>query len=235
MKAEHRRELQTNVLADQMGRLIKGMKTPGRTSSALGWTFAALIIVAIVVWQYLAGSALTDSSALWLDADAATHDNPVSMMKRLGDLGQDNPGTLAGRTANFELARMFFEEGESVSTSTLRTDSLKSLEHARDLYEELSRNCADEPLLKQEALMGVAKAQESLAGSKNPAATQDDLEKAIASYKRLANAYPDSFLGKAAADRAKALEVGMNEVVKFYQDLYEGSASKPKMEIGATP
>jgi hypothetical protein len=234
MKAEHRHQLQTNVLADQMGRFYQSMKSPGQTSSVLGWTLGGLLIAAVVAWQYLAGTALTDGSALWLNADAATHDNPNTMLARLENLGGDNPGTLAGRTALFETARLMFEMGERDDAFMSRADSAKSLGRARDLYEELSRECADEPLLRQEALMGVAKAEESLAGSKDPANAEEDLQKALESYKKLANAYPDSFQGKAAAERIKVLQGQMTEVAKFYQDFYS-APSKPKAEPIAVP
>jgi hypothetical protein len=226
MKAEHRHQLQTNVLADQMGRLYQNMKSPGQTSSVLGWTLGGLLIVAVVAWQYLAGTALTDGSALWLNADAATHDDPSSMLRRLEILADDSHGTLAGRTARFEVARLMFEMGERDDAIMSRAESVKSLGRARDLYEELSRECADEPLLRQEALMGVAKAEESLAGSKDPANAEEDLKKALESYKKLANEYPDSFQGKAAAARIKVLEGQMTEVAKFYQDLYSAPTSK---------
>ena len=44
MKAEKRHQLQRNVLADQMGRLLQGMRSSSNTASGLVWTFVILTL-----------------------------------------------------------------------------------------------------------------------------------------------------------------------------------------------
>src|SRR5438132_9452135 len=75
MKAEHRKELQTNFLADRMGRLMQGMKAGPQTSgSVVIWVLAALTIGTIVAW-YVAGMN-SNRSPLWVrfEKDSADHD-----------------------------------------------------------------------------------------------------------------------------------------------------------------
>src|SRR5262249_53330511 len=52
MKAEHRKELQTNALADRMGRLLQRMKTPPKKRSLLLWLLVIAAVVAVGVWWY---------------------------------------------------------------------------------------------------------------------------------------------------------------------------------------
>ncbi len=223
MKAEHRRELQTNALADSVGRFIQGIKSPGQSTNTLLWTFVLLAVVAYGVWQYLAAGARTNASALWLAVNTATHENPGKMDERLSELSKTNAGTFAARTASFELARKSLASGADASNPPLRSEALQALRQARDLYEKLSTQCTDSAILAQEALMGVAKAQEALAGSEKPEDAKKDLETAIASYLKLSKAYPQSLLGITAKDRAEDLQAKIDEVAKFYQSLAENT------------
>ncbi len=51
MKAEHRKELQTNYLADRMGRLMQGMKAgPQNTGSMVIWGEAATPVSTTAGW-----------------------------------------------------------------------------------------------------------------------------------------------------------------------------------------
>jgi hypothetical protein len=220
MKAEHRHQLHTNVLADRMGRLLQGMKSAPRSTSTLVWVFIVLIFATFVVWQYAASSLGRDRSALWTSLDQATHD-PGNGPGRLQALETVNPGTIAARAAAFQLARWKLQQGLGLIATDDRARAVPLLEEARVLYGKLVDQCTTDPLLAQEAMMGRATAEESLAIQ--PAATQEtqvdgkseeakgeehggSLNKALEYYRELAKKYPDSILGKKADERAKELE-----------------------------
>src|SRR5262245_50618170 len=50
MKAEHRKELQTNALADRMGRLLQSFKSRPRRTSLLIWLLVIGVIVGGFAW-----------------------------------------------------------------------------------------------------------------------------------------------------------------------------------------
>ena len=235
MKAEHRKELHTNLLADRMGRLVQGMKTAPRSTSITVWVFVVLALGTLGVWRIAAWSTQSNMSALWRSVDEATH-NPDEGRRQLDNIGKQNPGTLPGRAARFELARMQFEEGQTGLTSMFRrTQAIASLKGARDLYGKLAKECADAPLLAQEALMGVAKAEESLVGIADPENLEEklgSLDRAVEDYRQLSGKFPDSVLGKAAAQRALELEEQRSNVEGFYTELNQILAPRIKTESG---
>jgi hypothetical protein len=233
MKAAHRKELHTNLLADRMGRLVEGMKTAPRSTSLMVWVFVVLALGTLGVWRYAASATYSQRSALWVSVDTASH-NPENGIRQLANIGKEIPGSLAGRTARFELARIRLEQGQTSLTAFVqRAGAVESVEEARRLYGQLVNECADSPLLTQEAMMGVAKAEESLAGvadPKDPEKKLGDLGRALEDYQQLAAKYPDSVLGKAAAKRAEELQQQGSEVERFYKELNQIFASKPKTE-----
>ncbi len=226
MKAEHRHELQRNTLAEGMKRLVEGMKSNPRPTSTLIWVFVLVGLGIFAVWQYMASASQSRNVALWTQIDAATHD-PREGLGPLESIGRQYGNTLPGRTARFQVARLQFQRGQADLTSRRNEEAAKTLQEARDLYRRLTDECADAPLLAQEAMMSVAKADESLAGIDTPGAPEKDLKQALQEYQRLAKAYPKGDLGQEAGRRAKELEDNLADVTKFYQQLYDARASKP--------
>jgi len=235
MKAGHRQELQTNLLADRMGRLLRSMKTPRNTGAKVGWAFAILVIAIVVVWQIYASATQSGHSALWLKLDEAIHDfNPNRVPTELANVVHDGRGTFAARAARFDEARpKLDEEGQSPFSAFQRAEVAKLIKERRTIYEDLIDQCADQPILAQEAMMGVAKADESLIGITSPSDVQKDLDKALASYRRLAERYPNSVLGKAAQARITELEAKKSEVIKFYTELAQSTDLGKLPEPGA--
>src|SRR5208337_4486814 len=92
MKAEHRKELEKNVLRDRLGKVAEGVKDRSRIIGAvlLG------VVVVFLVYMWVSGSSTSKSSALW-ERLAQTTD-----ARGLEKLAADNRGSLPARTANFE-------------------------------------------------------------------------------------------------------------------------------------
>jgi tetratricopeptide (TPR) repeat protein len=231
MKAQHRHDLQTNILADRVGRLLQGMKSTPKSTSMLVWVLVLLSFGTFAVWQYWGHATETQHSAIWTEVDEATHD-PRASLSKLQSIGTEHPGSIAGRTATFELARYSMQrsyspEGTESFSASKNDQAITFLKEALRLYKELAPQCADSPLLAQEALMGIAKAKESLVG----VATEDDkddygtLDQALAAYQKLAEKYPESVLGKAARGRVTEIETKKPEIEKFYQQLRPAKAA----------
>jgi tetratricopeptide (TPR) repeat protein len=92
-----------------------------------------------------------------------------------------------------------------------RGQAIQRVEQARDLYAALSKESSDTPVLHQEALLGVAQAQESLG----------QVQEAVEAYQSLVNLYPDSKYPdcaavKVAKARVEYLQDPKNQVPEFY-------------------
>jgi hypothetical protein len=257
MKAEHRHQLHTNVLADRMGRVLQGMKSAPKTTSTLIWVFVLLALGTFAVWRYAASSTLKDRSQLWTRVDEITHDSslwnrvdrdskePLGALK-LQELAVENAGTIPVRAARFELARWHLRQGMEALTGSVRSDALPHLKRSKELYTELVPQCVDVPLLTQEAMMGMGTAEEALAGLVESAPAVDgsdaassepgkeerpagSLKKAVEYYRDLASKHPQSILGKKAAERANELEQQTSQVEQFY------AAANQKPALKAIP
>ena len=237
MKAEHRHQLHTNMLADRMNRLVQSVKsTPTRTSQ-LVWTLVLLTLVVIAVWQYLSYATQTDHSAQWTKITDDTHD-PLSGLESLVNFADNNKGTLAGRTALFQVARLRLQNGLNGIASFRNEHAIKSIKEALLLYADLAPRCPDAPLLAQEALMGVAKAKESLIGV--PVEDDDEktlytLDQAKDAYQELATTFPSSILGKSAASHVKELEEKSSQIDDFYKNKLHAAMKHPDLPSFPTP
>jgi hypothetical protein len=82
--------------------------------------------------------------------------------------------------------------------------------------------------------MGIAKAKESLIGvpaeeAKDQALGYGSLDQALSAYRELAEKYPQSFQGEAAARRVTQMESKGPEIEKFYQQQLRAAAKLPAM------
>ncbi len=232
MKAEHRKELHTNYLADRMGRLVQGMRSgPQSTGSTVAWVLISLTIGTIVVWYVTAMN--SNRSPLWVKFEEdATQRNLAGLEK----LTRDYPGTLPARASRFEIARVNLQSGLANLYSSQRDSAISQIKNAKRLYGELVKECAGDPILAPQALIGAAKAEEALVGipkGDNPAESEESLDKALGYYEELVKNYPKSFLAKTAQERIDNLGKTANDPAreaaeKFYQEMRKLVAEAPK-------
>jgi tetratricopeptide (TPR) repeat protein len=201
MKAEHRKELETNTLADHIGQFVQNLKQ-GPSRSALVWgTAIAVLILLIVAYRWIASNAASNDSGRWLRFDQITSREDLETFLK------DNAETEQGRLARFELARLDLVEGLGNLGSLNRADAVKKVQRAADIYEKLSSESGNTPQLTREALLNAAKARESLG----------EYDKAKQLYQRLARDFPQSLAGKSAAEQAKALDSSSPELEELKQ------------------
>jgi len=248
MKAEHRHQLQTNALADRMGRLLRGVKSAPKSTATLVWAFVLLILGTFAVWQYAASDTGAARSSGYRGVDEATHD-PTAGTVALQAIEARDPSSLPARAARFQLARWNLQQGLGALASDDRVGALSLLRTARTLYSELVPRSGDVPLLVQEAMLGKATAEESLAGivesadatATSPTATEQgkeekragSLDKALEYYLDLAKKYPDTDSGTKAKERAKELEDpnSRSKIEQLYAEANKKAAPRANIPV----
>jgi tetratricopeptide (TPR) repeat protein len=213
MKADHRKELVTNALADYLGNALQHAKE-GPSQKTLLYAGIVLLVVAIggAFW-YFSSLAKGKDSARWEQWNALTQGTDagvdyqelnkladkypgtdIETRKRLYELDKferDNAGTAQARLARFQIARLLMRRTDPFGTRLPAEDEAKRLAKARELYQKLADESGDVPALAQEALLNTAKVSEDLG----------DFDTARKFYERLKKDHPKSpYL--AAADKA---------------------------------
>jgi hypothetical protein len=212
MKAEHRKELQTNTLADMLGRTVRKV----RTTSAIPWVKVLVVVVVVGgvgLFLWLRHNKARTNSELWADIDAGTI---PSLVKLVDDNYKD---TTQSKVARYQLAfELMWNQGIKMlaySPMTAQTGILKGLVQ----YEALAKECKDDPVLEPEALYSVAVGTESLAVYDEKA-----LDEALKNYNDLAK--HDKYgggktaYGIQAQKRAAQLSdpVQRQEILAFYRE-----------------
>jgi hypothetical protein len=239
MKAEHRKELQTNVLADRMGKLVESLKNPPSTSSVVFWVIAGLAVVTVVAWFWFSRPSET-GAMLWARLDSETFNRPPDyysegreseVVKNLSDIAKAQPRSVASRTARFQEARFLLPMGLKSLVSPFRTEAHRQLQQARDLFADLAKESGDNPMLMQEAFLGAGKAEEALIGviDKDSGKSVGDIDRAKEFYRKARDLNAETYLGKTAARHLELLEKDPTQVVKFYTDLNKRDP-EPKKE-----
>src|SRR5262249_32871518 len=121
MKAEHRKELQTNALADRIGKFLQGLKARPSSSSTIIWVF----IILAGGWWYFSRASERSRSEQWRMIDE------VSNLDQLDSLIQEHPSSLPTRVARFEKARFLMHQGEAnLYSPTKRKDAAEKIKEA---------------------------------------------------------------------------------------------------------
>jgi hypothetical protein len=215
MKAEHRHQLQTNALADRMGKLLQDVKSNPQATSRLLWILGGVVVVLLIAWYFF--GAPDSTSGLWVNLDGNTDAESLRTIAREGQ------GSMASRAALFQRARVLLNQGiNDLYTGVDRAKAADSIEQARRIYSDLAPLCTQEPILEGEALAGSAQAEEALLAVPKEGQSKEmrgDLQRAIQAYQTVAQKFPKTFLGEMAAKQAKDLEAGGSKVVAFYTDM----------------
>jgi hypothetical protein len=191
MKAEHRKELESNVLVHQLEKAYQGIRQgPSRTTVI--WIVGALVVVGVyVLFRIFMSSSEATASERWLKLDDVVFPEQLEKVVTENDL-KDTP---QGRLARFKEARLQLSEGMRVLGNN-PTEGTEKIESATKTYEELAKSPGKVPLLHQEALWATAKGNEALG----------EFDTAMKWYKKLADEYPTSALGKDATKQLERLE-----------------------------
>jgi hypothetical protein len=212
MKAEHRKELHTNLLADRMGRLIRNMKSGPRSTSITTVTIVVVVLLTVVGW-YIADLFKERQTSPWVQ---------LEMSGNYDEIARDYPGTEAARSARFLKARHLLREGlTNLYTTSRRGQAIDDLERARELYKELIGECKKMAVLEEEAILGLAMAEESLVNipKRDEEGSRGSLDEALKWYEKLAKDFPDSFQGQRAKMRIEDIKNNRNQIEGLLADL----------------
>jgi hypothetical protein len=216
MKAEHRKELMTNTLANRLGEAIQGMKEGPSRSTLLFLVAIGLILLLVLVWRYFSSSAEESASARWLQWDSLASPEQLKKFAENKEAQEHTPGRLA-RLA--EARRALYDGLRNLGDTAVRAEALKDIRSAAELYGKLADELADKPLLHQQVLMGAAKAYESLG----------EVKQAHDFYQLLAQKYAKTNLGEEAGEQLKRLEAAdQNGDLKALSEEYNSPPAAPK-------
>lgn len=250
MKAEHRKELQTNKLADSLGKMVQRAKEGPSRNTVIVIGSVAVVVALFFTWRYFSRrsqrldaqrsadflllsngekmpSLIKQAEQMLSDGNNNPHDFILPGLKRelaqhllLQEFAEEHKGTLQGKLAKLQNARLSLAQGvEQIGSDLSRDRALSLLKDADRLFGEVANETGDYPHLQQEALLGAAVARESLG---NQSGANELLE-------RLVRDHPKSAAGKTAReslDRQKRLAAPRDAITqKLTQPLAASSGS----------
>jgi tetratricopeptide (TPR) repeat protein len=212
MKADHRKELKSNVLSEYLEKFYESLKAGPQSKSTTAWVLLAVAVGVVAAWFYFRHTAPLP----WTDLQN-TDDT------KLQTLAEKYRGTPLARVARFQQARDLLARGQLALAAEPKR-AVEDLDRASSLYQDLAIDCNDDPILRDEALLGVATAEEA----------RGNLEQAKEYYEKLAKAAPKSDWGKMADDRAKdlanELQAGSGPEIDFYKRFQQQLAKRPALD-----
>ena len=216
MKAEERKELETNTLADKMGQAMLKAKEASRRTMLMYAAIGAGCLVALFFGYRFFDSAKVESSETWV----AFHDGQRGLLENVAS--KENS---AGKAARLQIAWfVYWEQGVKLLGHDMPAGT-KALETAVAEYKAIQKLCADDPIFEPQAMLGQAVAEECLTIKE-----ASYLDKAKRSYEELHKKYENSAEGKFAKARIDAITKAGNTVANTYvelQDVVRGQGGFP--------
>jgi uncharacterized protein YdbL (DUF1318 family) len=207
MKTQRRHDLQTNVLADWLGKKLEAIKPYFKSILAVAIAIPAVWIAITLITRQQAG----EVGRSWTAYFGAMSDTEPS--DALGRVAEAYTGTAVGLWATQSAADRQLSEA-SMEMFRDPTAAREKLKRAKENYETVEKGAIREPMLRQRAVFGLAQTHESLG----------ELNEARAKYEELAKQASDTAIGKAAARRlAQLVDASTGklrpEVEKFYAEM----------------
>ncbi len=194
MRAEERHKLHRNELSDLLGKWNERIKPYSNV------IFIAVLAVAVGVaaFAYWGQQSQTEQTLAWEGYYRGVSTENTS---ELESVAAQYPGTKVGQCAALSVADIYLAKGcqglfqnKSVAGEDLR----EAVKHYRVVQDE-----SRDPMLLQQALYGLGRAYEALAGTRQ---SQGELQKAVETYRQLVDGWPNGPYAEQAARRLEDLE-----------------------------
>jgi hypothetical protein len=208
MKAEHRKELETNALADRVGRVVVGMKKAPQKKTVV-WVVLAVGLVVIALVIYRRGHMQKVENALNWEKFAD------GQLPYVQEFLRDDPQSPQAKASLYELNYLNLR-GLLSQLATDPKDAMAKLEDLDKNYRGLASRCKDDKVLLPEALFAQALIKETLILK-----DADNWQAARDAYKEVAANHADTAFGKEARKRLEILDnkEKRDDLLKVYQDL----------------
>jgi hypothetical protein len=189
MKAEDRKELETNSLAAGMHRFVERTKT-GRLVNPYVLAVALAVALGAGLWWYLSSEGKKLSSRQWAQLEEVVRTNS---QVNLEDFAKSNKDSAAARAARLDAARIQIgPEGigkMNLRDRELRGKAVENVEKARDELLKLADEYKGDPTMQATCLLTAAEGELALVGlpkgtdgkdSRGSVATAADLYRKVA-------------------------------------------------------
>lgn len=211
--AKHDPKPEPNALASS----LTGGWDKFKQGKLISYPLMALILVVVAgigVTVYITRANRKAESAKWVELTS------LNSVKGLEEFATNNPGTVQGRLAALDVARVQLgPEGIELfaaPNADVRKKAVESVEKARDTFAKLVDEFKDDPVIKPLCMLGCAKAEVALVGMPkegqvldplNPTAIEShgDPKKAVEWLDKVAEAAPETPWGKQSKELADTL------------------------------
>jgi hypothetical protein len=218
MKAEERKKLERNALAEKLTHAWEGVSGSSATANRV-WTIILAVLVAALIWVVYSRYMTGRETGLWSRLDSAYD------LDSLRSLAREFPNSTQGQIARFQIARVQFADHlNKIASQTAdeRLAAANAIEEVRKNYAELAKISSLPTTMIQEAMLQTARADEVLASipkADDPNTMRSSIETAIKGYEELKNKYPKSIAGEHAAKRIEELRKHKDEVARLNAEL----------------
>jgi hypothetical protein len=224
MKAEHRKELETNALADRVGRALQGMKQKPQKR-----TFVWLVLIGLVAifgwlfFRYQTNQRM-DRSKQWVMLDLGAPDF-------IKQLSENYSQTNQGKAAHFEADYADFRQILRFLPRSPK-EVLIALDSLQRNYENLAAQCKEDKVLSPEAMFAQAVIAETLImkSDANVKLAQD-------AYQAVADKHKDTAFGKKAQKRLEVFadEAKKKDLLDTYRELRKEFAIEERPQFLDNP
>lgn len=236
MAESHKTQTEPNALYQWCDATWRAFNSNSATATVI-WAVILAGLVGAVGFIWFSRASADTNASLWYSVETATD---VEDLKRLAT---EFPAKMPGRVAEFQVARRKLQDGLGALAAPNAEERLRaadSVEDARKLYAKLAADPATPLLLRQEALMQQAKAEETLASvpKADNSGPRGDLDTAQKLYESLAAQFAGSFQAAAAAARTKELKDDRKTIEQLTAELravQAPPAAGPALPVAAPP
>jgi hypothetical protein len=212
MKAEQRKELETNILADKMGRAVQRVKTSPRRTVTVYLVVAVAVVVGLAFSYRWYRQSVEATSELWVKLDEGA-------MPYIGALAREQGDTSVGKAARFQIAWLLYWERGIKRLGVDPVGALKEgIDGASKEYKSLANDCKDDPVFEPQALLGIAVCEEAKAvQDRTRLDSAANLYDALAKHEK----YKDTAEGKFAQGRLDQLRDKNGKIRAEASNTYE--------------